>query len=78
MNGPLRLQLSCFAIVHLEDKNEISEGIAMRLMNSPDRVSYRLAREKVEREMREILAADLAAEKALVMEQARRRAGYEA
>lgn len=53
-----RLALSAWAIVHLHEIGELSEGVAMKLMNSPDRVSYRLTREKCVKGMKAIIALD--------------------
>ncbi len=64
VGGPLgrgceRMTASIYAIVALHALEELTEGQCVKLMNSPERVSYRLTREKVIAEMRERLREDM-------------------
>jgi hypothetical protein len=54
-----KLTESIHAIVCLYEAGELTEGQATKLMNSGDRVSFRMTREKVLREMKDVLAADM-------------------
>lgn len=56
-----RLTESIHAIVCLYDAGELTEGQATRLMNSGDRVSFRMTRERLIVEMKKMLAADMKA-----------------
>lgn len=55
-----RLTESIHAIVCLYEAGELTEGQATKLMNSGDRVNFRLTREVVLKEMKDLLAADMA------------------
>ncbi len=59
MDGHERMTASIYAIVALHALEELTEGQCVKLMNSPERVSYRLTREKVIAEMREKLVKDM-------------------
>lgn len=50
---------SIYAIMFLYESGELTEGQATKLMNSGDRVSFRLAREKMMIEMKNRLAKDM-------------------
>lgn len=54
-----RLSTSIYAIVALYDAGELTEGQATKLMNCGDRVSWRLRREQIHAEMKELLAKDV-------------------
>ena len=54
-----RMTNSIYAIVALHAAEELSEGQCVKLMNITDRVSWRLAREKILAEMRDRLAKDM-------------------
>jgi hypothetical protein len=54
-----RLSTSIYAIVALYDAAELTEGQATKLMNCGDRVSWRLRREQIHAEMKELLTKDV-------------------
>ncbi len=56
-----RLTESIHSIVCLYEAGELTEGQATKLMNSGDRVSFRIARENVLKEMKNALSADMKA-----------------
>jgi len=51
---------SIYAILALYDAGELTEGQAVKLMNSGDRVSFRLCREQMHAEMKRLLEKDMA------------------
>lgn len=55
-----KLSLSIYSIIALHEAGELSEGQCVKLMNCGDRVSWRLLREKIYREMKRILQPDMA------------------
>lgn len=54
-----RLTESIYAIVCLHAAGHLSEGQATRLMNSGDRVSFRITRDKILRELQGLLDEDM-------------------
>lgn len=56
-----RLDLTIFAVVCMYEAEELTEGQAVKLMNCPSRVEFRLLREKLHRNFRASLAADMKA-----------------
>jgi hypothetical protein len=59
MNSFDRLTISAMAIVHLQTSGEITEGQAKILMNNSSLVEYRITRDRLEKEMRDILRSDM-------------------
>lgn len=56
-----RLDLSIYAVLCMYEAEELTEGQATKLMNCPSRVEFRLLREKLLRNLRSSLAADMKA-----------------
>lgn len=69
-DGVTMLTLSAYAIIHLHETGQISEGQAVKLMNTPDVVSYRIVREHLEKEMAALLEKDIQIYAAFTMEKA--------
>lgn len=55
-----RLTESIHSIVCLYESGELTEGQATKLINSGDRVTFRMTRQTVLEEMKQLLAADMA------------------
>ncbi len=59
VDGVTRLTFSIYAIIALHEVGEITEGQAVKLMNSDSIVAYRIERQKIVAEMKRILTPDM-------------------